>query len=63
MSAPAFAIDGCTPQRIEFPATVEELARCVASAHGANLTVIPVGNGTQLHVGRPPARYDLALST
>jgi glycolate oxidase FAD binding subunit len=63
MSAAAFAIDGCTPQRIECPESVAELARCAASAHAANLAVIPVGNGTQLHIGRRPSRYDLALST
>ena len=63
MSAATFAIDRCLPQRVELPATVDELARCAASAHAAGLAIIPVGNGTQLHIGRPPARYDLALST
>jgi len=63
MSAAGFAIDGCTPQRIESPATIDELAHYAASAHAANLAIVPVGNGTQLHIGRPPARYDLALST
>ena len=59
----AFAVDGRTPQDVAFPATIDEVARCAAAAHAADLAVIPVGNGTQLHIGRPPRRYDLALST
>jgi len=63
IAAAAFAIDGCLPQRVECPATVDALARCAADSHAANLAVIPVGNGTQLQVGRAPTRYDVALST
>ena len=62
-AASQFTIDGCTPERIVCPASIDELAQCAASAHAANLAVIPVGNGTQLHVGRAPTRYDVALST
>jgi glycolate dehydrogenase FAD-binding subunit len=62
-AASQFAIDGCTPERIMFPTTIEELVQCARSAHAGNLAVIPVGNGTQLHVGRTPTRYDVALST
>jgi glycolate oxidase FAD binding subunit len=58
-----FAIDGCAPQGVLFPATVEELSRCTAAADSAGLAVIPVGNGTQLGIGRVPHRYDVALST
>ncbi|HVO22150.1 MAG TPA: FAD-binding oxidoreductase [Candidatus Margulisiibacteriota bacterium] len=59
----AYAIAGRTPRQVEYPATIDELGRSVAAAHAANLAVVPVGNGTQLHIGRAPTRYDLALST
>ena len=62
-AANQFAIDGCTPERIVLPTTIDELAQCATSAHAANLAVIPVGNGSQLHIGRAPACYDVALST
>jgi glycolate oxidase FAD binding subunit len=58
-----FAIDGRGPQQVMYPATLDELVRSAATAQADNLAVIPVGNGTQLHIGRAPARYDLALST
>jgi len=59
----AFAVDEHTPPYVALPTTIDELARCVAAAHAADLAVIPAGNGSQLHVGRAPTRYDLALST
>jgi len=62
-AASAFAVDGCTPQCMLFPATIDDVSRCVAAAHAADLAVIPAGNGTQLGVGRVPRRYDVALST
>src|SRR5512143_3614030 len=63
MSTAAFVIDGHAPRDVVIPASIDELTRCTIAAHAANQAVIPVGNGTQLHIGRPPARYDLALST
>jgi glycolate oxidase FAD binding subunit len=59
----AFAIDGLRPQCVLFPETVDDLGRCVAAADQAGMTVMPVGNGTQLGCGNPPQRYDVALST
>jgi glycolate oxidase FAD binding subunit len=58
-----FAVDGYAPRSVVVPATLDEMTGCVAAAHAADHAVIPVGNGTQLHVGRPPARYDVAVST
>ena len=62
-AARAYSVDDRTPQCLVFPATVDELSRCVAAADQAGLAIIPVGNGTQLGVGRPPRQYDVALST
>jgi glycolate oxidase FAD binding subunit len=59
----AFAIDGLRPQCVLFPETLDGLGRCVAAADQAGMTVMPVGNGTQLGCGNPPQRYDVALST
>jgi glycolate oxidase FAD binding subunit len=58
-----FAIDGLRPQYVLFPETVDDLGRCLAAADQAGMTVMPVGNGTQLGCGNPPQRYDVALST
>jgi glycolate oxidase FAD binding subunit len=59
----AFTVDGVAPQCVLFPATIDDLARCTATADAAGLAVIPVGNCTQLGVGRVPRQYDVALST
>ena len=58
-----FRVDGQTPQCVLFPRSVDELCRCIRAADDAGLAIIPVGNGTQLGIGRPPRRYDIALST
>jgi glycolate oxidase FAD binding subunit len=62
-TARAYAVDDRTPRCVVFPATVDELSRCAAAADQAGLAIIPVGNGTQLGIGRPPRQYDVALST
>jgi len=59
----AFTVDGCAPCCVLFPSTAEDLSRCVAAADAAGLALIPAGNGTQLHIGHAPQRYDVALST
>jgi len=59
----AFRADNIAPQWVLFPTTVDELSRCAAAATEAGLSTIPVGNGTQLGIGRVPYRYDVALST
>lgn len=59
----AFTVDGMTPQCVASPATVDELRRCVAAIGEADGALIPIGNGSRLAVGRPPRRYDVALST
>jgi glycolate oxidase FAD binding subunit len=59
----AFAVDGRAPQCVAYPETIDGLSRCAMALYGAGLAVIPVGNGSHLHLGRPPHAYDVALST
>lgn len=59
----AFKVDGQLPQSVLFPRSVEELSACVRAASEAGLATIPVGNGTQLAIGRNPSQYDIAIST
>jgi glycolate oxidase FAD binding subunit len=56
------AIAGQIPACTVLPANVDQVSEVMAFAHQRRLAVIPCGNGTHLHVGSPPARYDLALS-
>ena len=57
-----FAVDGREPREVSFPTTVEEVAACVQHAAEQGSALIPVGNGTLLHLGGLPRQYDLALS-
>lgn len=54
---------GVRPDCVLQPATVAEVADAIDAARGAGLAVIPAGQGTHLEIGRPPRRYDAALST
>ncbi len=58
-----FAVDGVMPQVAALPATVEEVAALLKVASERHLAVLPVGGGTDLELGQPPERYDLALCT
>ncbi len=58
----AFAIGGRSPACVVAPASVAQVREALAFAHERRLAVVPCGNGTHLHVGSPPARYDIALS-
>ncbi|HVN84888.1 MAG TPA: FAD-binding oxidoreductase [Candidatus Binatia bacterium] len=57
-----FPIAGRSAACVVSPASVAQVSEVLAFAHERNLAVIPVGNATHLHVGSPPARYDVALS-
>ncbi|MBI3785510.1 MAG: FAD-binding oxidoreductase [Deltaproteobacteria bacterium] len=57
-----FAIDGSAPAAVLYPATVANVRDCLAVASELSLGVVPVGNGTQLHLGHAPRSYDAALS-
>jgi glycolate oxidase FAD binding subunit len=58
----AFAIDTQTPAAVVRPQTVEQAAEVVTLAGRERLAVVPWGQGTQMHLGNAPQRYDLALS-
>jgi glycolate oxidase FAD binding subunit len=58
----AFAIAGRSPACVVSPASVVQVREVLSLAHERRLAVVPCGNGTHLHVGSPPARYDIALS-
>ena len=58
----AFALDGCRPTAVVCPETLAQAAEVVAFAGRERLAVVPWGQGTQMHLGQVPQRYDLALS-
>jgi glycolate oxidase FAD binding subunit len=58
----AFAIDDCKPAVVLHPNSVAQAAELVAFAGRENVSLTPWGQGTQMHLGKTPTRYDLALS-
>ncbi len=56
-----FAVDGLAPRWVVRPGSLDEASRLLALAHDAGLAVVPRGGGTDLELGRPPARVDLVL--
>ena len=58
----AFAIAAREPAVVVQPDSVEQAAEVVALAGRERLSMAPWGQGTQMHLGKAPTRYDLALS-
>ncbi len=58
-----FTVDGFAPQLAVLPATIEDVAAIMNFASERHLAVLPVGSGSDLGLGQPPERYDLALCT
>jgi glycolate oxidase FAD binding subunit len=58
----AFAIDTQQPTVVVCPDSVEHAAEIVTLAGRDRLSVVPWGQGTQMHLGKAPERYDIALS-
>jgi len=58
-----FAVDGITPQLAALPGTIEDTAALMKRASEQHLAVLPIGGSTELELGQPPERYDLALCT
>jgi len=59
----ALSIDGLAPAACQQPGSADELAAALKSAADAGLAVAPVGGATQLDLGMPPRKLDLALQT
>ncbi|MBI4307769.1 MAG: FAD-binding oxidoreductase [Chloroflexi bacterium] len=55
------AVDGLLPAVVAVPGSVEEVASVLRAAHEERLAVAPWGGGTQMALGNPPARLDVAL--
>lgn len=58
-----YSIHNLAPATIFSPGNADELAEALSAASAAGQAVIPWGNGTRQHLGRLPARYDVALVT
>jgi glycolate oxidase FAD binding subunit len=58
----AHAIDRRQPRVVVQPETTAQAADIVALAGRERFAVVPWGQGTQIHLGQTPERYDLALS-
>lgn len=58
-----YTLHGLAPNHVAEAANAEHLAELLRDAHARRLALVPWGGGTRQHVGRRPARYDLALST
>jgi glycolate oxidase FAD binding subunit len=59
----SFAIDGVAPASRVTPTTREELAEALHAADERGESVAPLGGGTQLEMGMPPSRLDVAIET
>jgi len=58
----AHAIDRRQPKLVVQPETTAQAADIIALAGRERFAVVPWGQGTQMHLGQTPERYDLALS-
>lgn len=57
----AYSVDGLAPQIAARPASAQEVSELVKFAAAEKLAIIPTGALTELGVGMPPSRYDLAI--
>ncbi len=57
------AVDGLRPSFVLEPDSREACTRALSLCRQEELAVVPLGAGTRLHVGNPPTRLDVYLST
>jgi glycolate oxidase FAD binding subunit len=57
------AVEGVEPQFVVEPGSVEEISDLMKLAAREELVVAPRGGGTKMHIGDPPRRLDLIVST
>lgn len=58
----AYQLGSVRPRLVVQPGTSAQAAAVVALAGRERLALVPWGQGTQMHLGQGPQRYDLALS-
>jgi glycolate oxidase FAD binding subunit len=56
-----YSIDGTAPRASVAARSAEQVEEILRFAAAEELAIVPVGNASQLHLGMPPARYDVAL--
>ncbi len=57
-----YAAVGVVPTTVARPTSVSEIQAVVRDVRGGGKSLIPVGKGARLGIGRRPRRYDVALS-
>jgi len=57
------AVEGVEPEFVVEPGSVEEVSGIMKLAAREGLAVAPRGGGTKMHIGDPPRRLDLIVST
>lgn len=58
-----YALEGIEPLPVAAPSSLEEAQALLRLAAVEGWTIIPAGNGTRLHIGNPPSKADLIVST
>jgi glycolate oxidase FAD binding subunit len=57
------AVEGVAPDFVVEPGSVKEISDVMKLAASEGLAVAPRGGGTKMHIGDPPRRLDLIVST
>ena len=56
-------VEGVVPDFVVEPGSIEEISAVMKLAASEDLAVAPRGSGTKMHIGDPPRRLDLIVST